>query len=131
MKQVHSGTPRSPLAGSWWTRSGRGSPDPGPVAPRPKDPADVRFADDFRGTYPMPSWTWIGAIVGLFRMTWYVITFPFRLVFLTIALLGRLTGLVLGFSLMVVGTALLLGPLFLIGIPLLVIGLVLTLRCLE
>jgi hypothetical protein len=87
--------------------------------------------NDFHGIAPVPSWTWGGAILGLFRAIWFVITFPFRLVYLTIALLGRLTGLVLGFSLMVVGTALVLGPLFLIGIPLLVIGLVLTLRCLE
>jgi hypothetical protein len=81
--------------------------------------------------YPAHSWTWGGAIVGLFRLVWFVVTFPFRLVYLTIALLGRLTGLVLGFTLMVVGTAFLPGPLFLIGIPMLVIGLVLTLRCLE
>ncbi|MGP0062294.1 MAG: hypothetical protein ACLQGP_01665 [Isosphaeraceae bacterium] len=112
-------------------RAGRGSPDPAPLAPRPLKPAIDRFPDDFRGQYPVRSWTWGGTIMGLFRMTWFVITLPFRLVFLTIALLGRLTGLVLGFTLIVVGTAFLLSPLFLIGIPLLVIGLVLTLRCLE
>jgi hypothetical protein len=105
--------------------------DTTPVAPRPVKSTGDRFAGDFRGTYPAPSWTWIGAIVGLFRAIWFVVTLPFRLVFNTIALLGRLTGLVLGFTLMVVGTAFLAGPLFLIGIPLLVIGLVLTLRCLE
>jgi hypothetical protein len=123
MKQVHSGTTRSPLAGRWWTL--------GRAAPRPLKPAGDRFADDFRGMYPAPSWTWGGAIVGLLRAAWFVVTLPFRLVFATIALLGRLTGLALGFILMVVGTAFLPGPLFLIGIPLLFIGLVLTLRCLE
>jgi hypothetical protein len=69
--------------------------------------------------------------VGLLRAVCFLMALPFRLLFLTIAVLGRITGLVVGFLLMVVGTALLPGPLFLIGIPLLVIGLVLTLRCLE
>jgi hypothetical protein len=123
MKQVHSGTTRSPLADRWWTR--------GRAAPRPLKSAGDRFAGDFRGMDPGPSWTWGGAIVGLLRTAWFVVTLPFRLVFATIALLGRLTGLALGFTLMVVGTAFLPGPLFLIGIPLLLIGLVLTLRCLE
>lgn len=90
-----------------------------------------RFDDDFRGMSPPPSWTLVGMIVGLFRVCWFVVSLPFRLVFAVIALLGRLTGLILGFVLMVVGTALLPGPLFIVGIPLLVIGLVLTLRCLE
>ncbi len=69
--------------------------------------------------------------MGLLRAVWFVMALPFRLLFVTIAVLGRIAGLVVGFLLMVVGTALLPGPLFLIGIPLLVIGLVLTLRCLE
>ncbi|MBV8269896.1 MAG: hypothetical protein JO252_26540 [Planctomycetaceae bacterium] len=61
---------------------------------------------------------------------WSVITLPFRLVFWVLDLLGRLTGLVLGFALMVVGMALWAGPLFLIGIPLFLVGLLLTLRSL-
>ncbi len=89
------------------------------------------FAGDFRGMSPTPSWSLFGVIAGVFRAIWFVITLPFRLVFMTIALLGRLTGLILGFVLIVVGTALLPGPLFLVGIPLLIIGLVLTLRCLD
>jgi len=51
--------------------------------------------------------------------------------FWLIALLGRLTGVILGFLLMVVGMALWASPLFVVGIPLFVIGLVLTLRCLD
>ena len=94
-------------------------------------PVDPRFDPDFHGIGPEPSWTWWGAIVSLVRAIGFLIVLPFRLVFLAIALLGRITGLVVGFLLMVVGTALLPGPLFLIGIPLLLIGLVLTLRCLE
>jgi hypothetical protein len=61
---------------------------------------------------------------------WAVVTLPFRLVVWVIETLGRLVGLVFGFSLMVVGVALWAGPLFLIGIPLFIVGLLLTLRSL-
>jgi hypothetical protein len=61
---------------------------------------------------------------------WAVFTFPFRLVAWVIDLLGRLTGLLLGFALMVLGVALGASSLFMIGIPLFVVGLILTLRCL-
>jgi len=62
---------------------------------------------------------------------WFAISLPFRLTFWLIALLGRLTGVILGFLLMVIGMALWASPLFIVGIPLFVVGLVLTLRCLE
>ena len=62
---------------------------------------------------------------------WFTMTLPFRLIFWVIAWMGRLTAVVLGFSLMVVGIALWAGPLFFIGIPLFLVGLVLTLRCLD
>lgn len=61
---------------------------------------------------------------------WMVVTFPFRLILWVVEMLGRLTGLILGFALMVLGVALWAGPLFLIGIPLFLVGLLLTLRCL-
>lgn len=61
---------------------------------------------------------------------WTLITLPFRLVIWLVELLGRLTGLVLGFVLMVLGMALMAGPFFVIGIPLFIIGLLLTLRSL-
>jgi len=57
-----------------------------------------------------------------------ILTFPFRAVVWAVGTLGRLTGLVFGFVLMVVGVALWAGPLYLIGIPLFVVGLILTLR---
>jgi uncharacterized membrane protein YtjA (UPF0391 family) len=69
--------------------------------------------------------------VALLSMLWFLATLPFRLVYLIIAWMGRLTALVLGFSLMVVGMALWAGPFFFIGIPLFLVGLVLTLRCLD
>ena len=75
--------------------------------------------------------SWTGIVVTLLNATWYAISLPFRLVFWLIALLGRVTGVILGFLLMVVGMALWASPLFIVGIPLFVIGLVLTLRCLE
>ena len=64
------------------------------------------------------------------RTVWAILTFPFRLVAWVVDLLGRLTGLLVGFSLMVLGVALGASPLFMIGIPLFVIGLIMTLRSL-
>ncbi len=69
----------------------------------------------------------LGAVLGTI---WGVITLPFRLVIWVVELLGRITGLVLGFVLMVVGMALCAGPFFLFGVLVFVIGLLLTLRSL-
>jgi hypothetical protein len=66
----------------------------------------------------------------VFGTIWAVLTLPFRLVVWVVEALGRLTGLAFGFVLMVVGVALWAGPLYLIGIPLFIVGLVLTLRSL-
>jgi len=68
--------------------------------------------------------------VGIVTAIWYLITLPFRLLIGIIGIVGRLVGIILGFSLMVVGMALWAGPLFILGIPLFIIGLLLTLRCL-
>ena len=84
-----------------------------------------------RAIAPADSWSWAGIAVTLLSTIWLAVSLPFRLVFWLIALLGRLTGIVLGFLLMVVGMALWASPLFIVGIPLFVIGLVFTLRCLE
>ena len=77
------------------------------------------------------SWTLGRAVLALLAGTWFVATLPFRLVFWVIAMLGRITGIAVGFALMVAGIFFLAGPLFLIGIPLFLIGIVLTMRCLE
>jgi hypothetical protein len=69
-------------------------------------------------------------LVGLLGAAWFAIALPFRLVFGAIAWLGRLAGVAVGFVLMVAGMFLLAGPLVIVGIPLFLIGLVLTLRCL-
>ena len=67
---------------------------------------------------------------AVFGTVWAILTFPFRLVAWVVNLLGRLTALLIGFVLMVVGVALGASPLFMIGIPLFIIGLVVTLRSL-
>lgn len=69
-------------------------------------------------------------IVTVAIATWHLVTFPFRLLVGVIGILGRLAGIFLGFSLMVLGMALWAGPLFILGIPLFIVGLLLTLRCL-
>lgn len=65
---------------------------------------------------------------SVFGAIWWVLTLPFRVVVWVVETVGRLAGLAFGFVLMVVGVALWAGPLYLIGIPLFVVGLVLTLR---
>jgi hypothetical protein len=76
-------------------------------------------------------WHLLGRLtMGVVAAIWYLITLPFRLLIGIFGILGRLTGIILGFSLMVVGLALWAGPLFILGIPLFIIGLLLTLRCL-
>jgi hypothetical protein len=72
----------------------------------------------------------LGRLMGVVAAIWYLITLPCRLLIGIIGILGRLAGIILGFSLMVVGMALWAGPLFILGIPLFIIGLLLTLRCL-
>ena len=66
----------------------------------------------------------------MLRAIWWAVALPFRLIFKVVELFGRLSAFILGFALMVVGVAFWAGPLFLIGIPLFVVGLVVTLRAL-
>jgi hypothetical protein len=61
---------------------------------------------------------------------WSVVSFPFRLIAWVVELLGRFAGLLVGFILMVVGIALCSGALLPLGVPVFIIGLLLTLRCL-
>jgi hypothetical protein len=69
-------------------------------------------------------------IVGIFTLVWQLVTLPFRLLLIAVRLAGRLAGIAVGFTLMVAGVALWAGPLFIVGIPVFLIGLLLTLRCL-
>jgi hypothetical protein len=102
-----------------------------PVASRVRRRADGPFGPAFHEAVPPNLWAWGLTLLALFGSLWFLITLPFRLVFWAIAWLGRLTGAALGFSFMVVGIALVAGPLYIIGIPLFLVGLVVTLRCLE
>lgn len=61
---------------------------------------------------------------------WSFLTFPFRVIAMFVALCGRMIGVISGFALMVVGVALCSGALYPLGLPMFVIGLVVTLRCL-
>jgi hypothetical protein len=132
MKQAQSGTSSHLLAGRgrWWSI--------GPGAPRPmglgrrQAPIGSEFGSGGLGsTVAGLAWSSGRAVLALLAAAWSVATLPFRLVFWVIAWLGRLTGIAIGFALMVAGMFFLAGPFFLIGIPLFLIGLVLTLRCLE
>lgn len=69
-------------------------------------------------------------ILALLSAVWFVVTLPFRVILWAVSLLGRLAGVTIGFTLMVVGMAFLAGPLALIGLPLFIVGLFLTLRSL-
>lgn len=62
---------------------------------------------------------------------WSVVTLPFRLLAWSVEWLGRVTALVTGFVMMVVGVALWAGPLFVVGIPVFIVGLLVTLRSLD
>lgn len=67
----------------------------------------------------------------MFGTIWWLVTWPFRMLFGLVELLGRLAAFGFGFVMMVVGVALWAGPLYLIGIPLFVAGLLITLRALD
>jgi hypothetical protein len=70
----------------------------------------------------------VGIVLGTM---WYVVTLPFRLVLGVVALFGRLAALVLGFVFMVLGVALSAGPTLIVGAPLFVVGLVITIKSLD
>jgi hypothetical protein len=57
---------------------------------------------------------------------WAILTFPFRLIGWFVALCGRAVGLVIGFALMVAGVGLCAQQWLPVGLPVLVIGLLLT-----
>ncbi|MDE2508226.1 MAG: hypothetical protein KGM43_13510 [Planctomycetota bacterium] len=62
---------------------------------------------------------------------WWLVLLPFRLVAWLIGLLGRMGGVFVGFVLMMLGVALSAGSLIILGVPLFILGLLLTIRCLS
>lgn len=71
-----------------------------------------------------------GMLLRLVDWVGWLVLLPFRLVGWTVAVIGRALGLVVGFGLMVVGVALLAGSLMVLGIPVFLVGLLLTMRAL-
>ena len=67
----------------------------------------------------------------VFGTLWSVVLFPFRMLIGAVELFGRLVALALGFILMVIGVAICAGPSMIVGIPLFVLGLVITVRSLD
>ena len=108
-----TGTSRGPRGASGWAFFGAKQP---PIA---GSDGDGSRSEGRSATLE----TMFGAII-------HVVTLPFRGLALAIEWMGRLASLLLGFLLMVVGAALLAGPLTLIGVPMFLFGLFLTLRAL-
>jgi hypothetical protein len=123
MKQAQSETSRYRPVGSWWTVDS--------TTPRSRRRTDRPTGATTFELRQSSVWSFGQLFVGILAGVWFIITLPFRLIFWMIAWAGRLTAVLLGFSLMVVGMALWASPLFFIGIPLFLVGLVLTLRCLD
>jgi hypothetical protein len=123
MKQVQSDTTLN-----HWVGPGRAR---NTITPRKQRRVDRYEETGAHHPVQASSWSWMGIAVTVLSAAWLTVSMPFRLFFWLLALLGRLTGIILGFLMMVVGVALWASPLFLIGIPVFVVGLVLTLRCLE
>ena len=59
---------------------------------------------------------------------WSVLTLPFRLIGAVVAFFGRTLGVISGFALMVAGVAFCSGTIYLLGLPLFLVGLVLMLK---
>jgi hypothetical protein len=123
MKQTQSETAR------YYSQSRMQLRDPATTRTQPR--TDRPPAREIKVVDGSGSWFWAEMCLGLAGALWSLVTAPFRLVFWAIAWVGRLTAILLGICLMVVGIALWAGSLFFLGIPMFLIGLVLTLKCLN
>jgi hypothetical protein len=61
---------------------------------------------------------------------WTILTLPIRIIVWVLDFLCRATGLAIGFALMVLGVVVVAGPSLILGAPIFLIGLVLTLKSL-
>jgi hypothetical protein len=66
----------------------------------------------------------------MFGALWSILTWPFRLIAAIVAFCGRTLGVLFGFALMVIGVALCSGTIYLLGLPVFIVGLLMTLKCL-
>lgn len=62
---------------------------------------------------------------------WSILTFPFRLIAGVVAFCGRALGVGLGFVLMVVGVAFCSGAIYLLGVPVFILGLLMMMKSLD
>jgi hypothetical protein len=92
----------------------------------PNDPLPARSVPN----EPFPRRKRFASLNVMLGVLWSILTLPFRVIAWVVEFCGRLVGLGMGFLLMVLGVALGAGPFFIIGIPIFVIGLILTLRSL-
>jgi hypothetical protein len=120
MKQAQSGTGRYVLSGRAW---------PGDAAGHLSSHITSRPLNTQAHALERRT-SWLEICLSVLGTIFSLCLLPFRLVFLMIAWVGRLAAIALGFCLMVVGIALWAGPLFFLGIPLFLVGLVLTLKSL-
>lgn len=65
----------------------------------------------------------------MLNLIWSILTFPFHLIGTLVALVGRAVGLVIGFLLMVAGIAL-AGSWLVVGIPVFLVGWLVTIKAL-
>jgi hypothetical protein len=80
-------------------------------------------------TQGLNSWLWTQRYLDL-PMLWYAFTWPFRLLFWTVAWIGRLSASGLGYCLMVIGIAVWTGPFVCLGALMFLLGLIVMLKCL-
>ncbi len=66
----------------------------------------------------------------MFGTIWTILTLPIRIIVWIVDFLARATGLAVGFALMVLGVAVGAGPSMILGVPIFLVGLLLTLRSL-
>ena len=123
MKQAQSESARYVWSGHLWPRDA--------TAPGVWKTNGANPAREVQGVGQSGRWSSIEICLSAAGIIWYLVTLPLRLIFLTIAWLGRLAAILLGFCLMVIGIALWASPLFYLGIPLFLVGLVSTLKCLR
>ena len=66
----------------------------------------------------------------MFGTLWTILTLPIRIIVWVVDFLARGTGLAVGFALMVLGVVVGAGPLWFLGVPIFIVGLIVTLKSL-
>lgn len=67
----------------------------------------------------------------MLAVLWSIVTLPFRLIGRAVELVGRFVGAAIGFVLMVVGVAICAARFWPIGLPLFLVGLLITMKSLR